>query len=112
VDAVTYRVIVTPKARIELYNDAIWWAENRSADQAARWLDGFEQAIDSLAKDAAKYPLARENDEFAIELRQMPYGVGKRPTHRAVFEIHGREVIVHGIRHLARRDLTPEDFDV
>ena len=106
----TYRVILTPKARIELYNDAVWWAENRSVEQARHWLDGFERAIEGLAKDPQVHPLARENAAFPFELRQFSYGLRSKPTHRAVFEIRGRDVIVHGVRHLARQDLTPEDL--
>ncbi|MDC0935566.1 type II toxin-antitoxin system RelE/ParE family toxin [Pirellulales bacterium] len=103
-------VIVTPRARIEFYNDALWWAENRSINQASRWLDGFEQAIKLLAETADSYPLARENDDFPFDIRQMNYGIGSKPTHRAVFEIRDEKVIVHGIRHLSRRELTPDDL--
>ena len=106
----TYRVFVTPRAHIEFYNDALWWAEHHSVDQAMRWLDGFEQAIKSLTKKPDKYPFAWENDDFSYDLRQLTYGLSSKPTHRAVFEIRGGEVIVHGIRHLARRDLTPDDL--
>lgn len=105
-----FSVSVTPKARIEFYNDARWWAENRSLDQATRWLDGLEQAIKLLADTADSYPLARENDDFPFDLRQMNYGIGSKPTHRAVFEIRDEKVIVHGIRHLARRELTTDDL--
>lgn len=105
----TYRVILTPNASQELYDDAIWWAEHRDPDQATRWLTGFEQALKSLANDPENHPLARENAEFPFELRQMLYGLSKNPTHRAVFEIRGQDVIVHGIRHLARRDLAPDN---
>jgi len=106
----TYHVVVTPRARIEFYNDAIWWAEHRDVDQAKLWLAGFEQAINSLANRPGRCPAARENEELPFDLRQLTYGIGSKPTHRAVFEIRGEEVIIHGIRHLARRDLTPDDL--
>ncbi len=106
----TYRVIVTPQARSEFYHDALWWAEYHSVEQAQRWLDGFERVIKSLANNPEKYSVARENDDFPFDLRQLNYGLGGKPTHRAVFEIRDDEVIVHGIRHLARRGLTPDDL--
>jgi len=106
----TYRVVVTPRARIEFYNDALWWAEHRSVDQAKRWLNGFERAIKSLVEHPDRYPVAWENEELSLDLRQLTYGFGNKPTHRAVFEIRGDKVIVHGIRHLARRDLTADDL--
>ncbi len=52
-----YRVVVTPKAKIELYSDAYWWALHRDAEQAARWLEGFEKAIERLARDPKRHPL-------------------------------------------------------
>ena len=105
-----YQVIVTARARTEFYKDALWWAEHRSLDQARRWLDGFEQALKSLSDSAEGFPAARENEDFPFDLRQLNYGLGGRPTHRAVFEIRGEVVIVHGIRHLSRDKLTPEDI--
>lgn len=106
----TYRVVLTPNARQELYEDALWWAEHRDAGQATLWLDGFEKALESLAIQPGKHPPARESQDVSVDLRQMLYGVNKAPTHRAVFEIRGEDVIVHGIRHLARRDLTPDEL--
>lgn len=106
-----YRVIVSPNARQELYDDALWWAEHRDVDEALRWLDGFEKALLKLDQNPDQHPLARENGEFPFDLRQMLYGLSRKPTHRAVFEIRGQDVIVHGIRHLARRDLTMEDVE-
>lgn len=106
----SYQVIVLPKARDEMYRDALWWSEHRSADQAARWLAGFEDAINNLANDADTHPLARENGNFSFELRQKTFGLGPKPTHRAIFEISGDKVLVHGVRHLARRDIGPDDL--
>lgn len=106
----TYRVRLTSLARTELVNAALWWAENRSADQALRWLEGFEEAIRSLARDPDKHALARENDQYAFPLYQLHYGVSRKPTHRAVFRIAGDTVEVLTIRHLAQRDLNPGDF--
>ncbi|MBW3539204.1 MAG: type II toxin-antitoxin system RelE/ParE family toxin [Planctomycetes bacterium] len=93
-----------------MYEAALWWAEHRDRDQAARWLDGFEREIESLADEPEKCGVAREDDDFPFTLRQLLYGLRRQKTHRAVFEIRGDEVIVHGIRHLAQRDLTPDDL--
>ena len=56
----TYRVIVTPIAHTELYETVIWWIENRSADQAERWMRGIEETIKSLADEPERYAFARE----------------------------------------------------
>lgn len=106
----TYRVRLTSLAQKELIAAALWWAEHRSADQALRWLEGFEDAINSLAQDPENHSLARENSQYDSSLYQLHYGVSRKPTHRAVFRISGDTVEVLTIRHLAQRDLKPDDF--
>ena len=106
----THNVVVTPQARIELYETAIWWAENRDVDQAQRWLVGIERRIAELNERPQQHPLARESIAFPVEFRQVTFGLGSRPTHRIVFEVHGEEVVVHAIRHVAQDDLSPDDL--
>lgn len=104
-----YEVVILHRAKIQLYNSALWWAEHRSRQQAADWLAGFEAAIDDLANTADNQPIARESDAFPFVVRQLNYGLGRVKTHRAAFEIRGNKVLVFAIRHLARQDLTPDD---
>ena len=106
----TYRVTILPLAKRQLFEQALWWSENRSAEQAFRWLEGFEKALESLADHPERWGVARENDAFDVVIRELHYGLRNRATHRAVFEIRGDEVLVYSIRHLAQRDLTPDDF--
>jgi plasmid stabilization system protein ParE len=107
---VTYRVTILPRAKRQLFEQAHWWARNRSAEQAFRWIDGFEQALASLAENPERCTIARESDTFEVEIRELHFGVRGKSTHRAVFEIRSDEVIVHSVRHLAQRDLTPDDL--
>ena len=44
----SYQIVLLPRAEQQLYETALWWADNRSLEQALRWLDGFEAAILSL----------------------------------------------------------------
>jgi len=108
----TYKVFITSKAKLQLVSCARWWSEHRDADQAARWLDGFEEAIASLRENPERHSLARENDfhELPFPVRQLLYSIGKKPTHRAVFEIRGDTVFVVAVRHLAQDDLTSEEL--
>ena len=107
-----FSVIITSKAGLQLVNCARWWSENRSADQAARWLDGFEAAIDALRDNPERHGFARENDyyELLFPVRQLLYGIGRKPTHRAVFEVRGDTVFVVAVRHLAQDDLSLEEL--
>lgn len=103
-----YTVIITDPARDQLLDIARWWAENRSAEQALRWYDGFWQSLQSLASSPERHRLARENDRFKDELREFYYGLSRR-THRAIFRIDGDVVRVLAIRHLAQDDIGPDD---
>ena len=68
-----FRVTITSRAEAELYEAAVWWAENRSPDQALRWLEGYERAIASLADAPEKHSLAREDRDFPYTLHQLLY---------------------------------------
>jgi plasmid stabilization system protein ParE len=105
-----HRVIITRRAEREMHESAVWWATNRSLDQASRWLDGLQQQLESLANAWARFPLAAENDEFPYELREMHYGIGRRPTHRVVFTVAEDLVLILAVRHAAQDRLQPEDF--
>jgi plasmid stabilization system protein ParE len=105
-----YEVYIADKARRQFEDAARWWAENRSVEQAERWYRGFVAAIQSLERLPERCPLAREGDAFPIELRELHYGLGSRPTHRAIFAIRPSRVIVYSVRHLAQRDLTIEEM--
>jgi plasmid stabilization system protein ParE len=107
---VSYRVIVLPRAKRQLLDQAAWWAENRSLDQGLRWLAGFERALESLANNPQRCERARESDDFDFELRELRYGLKYRPTHRALFEVRGDEVLVYAVRHLHQRDIAPDEL--
>lgn len=100
----TFRVRLTDEAKSELRANAIWWAKHRSEEQAIQWLDGFHSALQKLEIDPERYPLAQEAARLNRQLRQLNYGLKNKKTHRALFEIHGVEVFVQTIRHLAQDD--------
>jgi plasmid stabilization system protein ParE len=105
----TLAVFLTDRADRDLVQACTWWAENRSAEQAERWYDGFSRAILSLATNPERCPLAPENEALRYEVRQLSYGLGRRPTHRAVFTIRGNMVLILRVRHLAQQPLSPGD---
>jgi plasmid stabilization system protein ParE len=107
---VTYRVTILPRAKRQLLEQAGWWAKNRSAEQALRWLDGFELSLSALATNPERCAVARESEAFEVTIRELHYGLRNKSTHRAVFEIRNDEVIVHSVRHLAQQELTVDDL--
>jgi plasmid stabilization system protein ParE len=106
----TYDVRLTAKAERQFKEAARWWSAHRSHEQAARWYDGFLAAIQSLSRNPERCPLARENAAVPIEIRELSYGLGRRPTHRAIFAIRPDRVVVYSIRHHAQADLTADDL--
>ena len=106
----SYRVVFTQRAERELEHAADWWAEHRSVIQAAKWYEGFSDAIASLTDKPQRCPLAPENGLFPYEVREIHYGLGSHPSHRAVFTIRPDLVLVLTIRHGAQADLTADDL--
>lgn len=109
----SYRVIVSSRARTELDQAVDWWEENRSRDQACRWYLGISDKIHQLGDFPHSHSLAEENNRFPLEIRQMMYGLSSHPTHRALFTVdeNRKVVLVVSIRHVAQNLLTPDEFD-
>jgi plasmid stabilization system protein ParE len=61
---VKYRVTILPLAKRQMLDQALWWSEKRSAEQAFDWLDGFEKALASLAEKPERCVVARESEAF------------------------------------------------
>ena len=106
----SYDVRLTRKAEQQLNEAVDWWAEHRSAEQAARWHTGIVNAMLSLSVKPERCRLARENRSVPIEIRELHYGLGHRPSHRVIFAIRQDRIVVYAIRHVAQDDLTEEDL--
>ena len=106
----SFAIIITQQARDEIRAASGWWAEHRSAEQAERWYDGILSALYGLDTYPESHSLARENDVFSYELRELHFGLSSHPTHRALFTIQSDAVIVLSIRHAAQRNITPADI--
>ena len=102
--------IIMPEAEEALWTNAEWWANNRSLEQTQRWYDGFAKAILGLSDHPRRFPIARESDQLPYEVRVMNYGVGSRPTHRALYTIRPDSIVVVSIRSAAQQDANPDDL--
>jgi plasmid stabilization system protein ParE len=103
------QVLLGDQAHADIAECFRWWAIHRSTEQADRWHDVCERAIDSLALKATTCARASENDSFPFELRQLNFGVGRRPTHRVLFTIRPDSVLVLRVQHFAQKTLTIDD---
>ena len=106
----TLPVYVHPRVQTFLDDNAQWWAEHHSAEQAEAWYDGFVEAIFSLEHHPEGRPLARENDAFPFKVRELYYGVGQKITHRALFTIRPDQVYVFLIRHVSQAPVSLDDI--
>jgi plasmid stabilization system protein ParE len=98
---VSYRVVVTARARADTV-EALRWLAERSPDAAARWYAGLEKAIAKLSTMPERHPIAEdESEQLGITLRQMLYG-RHRGVYRLFFSIEGETVTLHYVRHSAR----------
>jgi plasmid stabilization system protein ParE len=105
-----YRAVITRRAEREMHDAALWWATNRSREQATRWLAGLEKRLKTLAKGPSRHPIAAEHRQSPYEIRELHYGLRGRITHRAVFTIAEDLVLVLSVRHAAQDQLRPEDL--
>jgi len=104
-----YQVLLTQRAERELHAAADWLAQaSQSQDLANRWFNRLIARIQSLESMPTRCGLARENDRFPVQLRELHSG--HRPTYRAIFHIEMDRVVIISIQHSAQRDLNLDDF--
>ena len=102
----TYRVIVEPTAEREIRAAVRWKTENASPTLAAKWFHGLLKKIDTLRTHPTRCPLAAENDEFPVEIRDLLYG-RRGNMFRIIFTIKDNYVLVLYVRHGAQQELEP-----
>jgi len=107
----TLPVYLHDRAERALDANYLWWAEHRSQEQAAQWFNSFIDALESLGENPERYSLASESPLFPHEVRQLNFGTGATPTHRALFTIRPDKIYVLSIRPLSQRPVTPDDLD-
>lgn len=101
---------LTSPAKADLDATYGWWAVNRSSEQASRWYAGIAASIDSLKRDASRHPAAPESHLIPTGVRELRFGLGRRPTHRVLYTVDDDTVIVFRVRHVSQRALTADEL--
>ena len=106
-----YGLVLTARARADILRNAEWWAKNHSPLQAIAWFDSIYEQLESLRMMPERFPFSPENGSVKVEVREMPLGVGSRPSYRAVFTIKSLEVHVLTVRRASQDAVTTEDIE-
>ena len=106
-----YRLEISSVAEAEADRAFLRLSQVRSPTQASQWYAGLLQTIESLSQFPKRCPLARENEYFSQEIRQLLYGRG-RNSYRILFTIlaekEGATVRILHIRHASQQTLGEE----
>jgi plasmid stabilization system protein ParE len=106
-----YRLEIAEPAQADIQANYDWWRLHRSEEQAHRWYRGMHEAIRSLRQAATRCPQAPESELHPSGLRQLLFGIGRRPTHRIVFTLEENMVRIVRVRHASQRDLQSGDLE-
>lgn len=97
-----FRVELAEQAQRDIAAIYDWLRSQQAGDAGERWFVALRSAIGSLANLPSRCPLAPENRDSSVEVRQLLYG--ERPhVYRILFAIQGDMVQVLHIRHGRRR---------
>jgi plasmid stabilization system protein ParE len=81
-----YRIEISSVAEAEVDQAFLRLSQFTSPVRASQWHSGLLEAIESLLAMPTRCPLARENEYFSLEIRQLLYGRG-RTAYRILFTI-------------------------
>ena len=72
-----YRIEISSAAEAEADSAFLRLSQVTSPVKASQWYSGLIQAFESLSQMPKRCPLARENEYFSQEIRQLIYGRGR-----------------------------------
>lgn len=105
-------VVITGPAKRDVEEAREWWAENRTAEQAARWYLAAFATMELLATFSGRFPLARERSLQQRDVRQVTFGLGRRPSHRILYAVRGEHVVVYRVRSGWQADLSDDELEL
>jgi len=106
----SYRVTLNERAEGQLEAAYQWWSNHRSPERATQWYNGFLDSLDSLRENPDRFGIAHEDPKFPYPVREILYGLGGHITHRALYTIRHDIVYVFSIRHVAQKDVSPDEL--
>ena len=105
----SYKLIITQRAKDDRNRAFNWYCANYSEEFAAHWYQGIAEAIVRLTRDPMLGHKAWENDRFPLELYELLHGK-RMHKHRILYTVEDDLVVVLRIWHSSQRDVTEEDL--
>jgi plasmid stabilization system protein ParE len=105
---VKYHVLISATAKQNL-REGYEWAAKHAPETAARWLNRFHAALQTLSTNPERCSIAPETELVQREIRQFLFG-RQRSIWRALFAIEGDEVRVLHVRRASMDTATPDDL--
>ena len=106
-----YRVVIHSDAMEDIRRNARWWAEHHSEQQALAWYDHALDSLYNLDQLPERHPVSAENADFTYEIRDLLFGLGSRPSYRAIFTIQKQVVHVLTVQRSAQDAVRPDDIE-
>ncbi|WP_231516768.1 type II toxin-antitoxin system RelE/ParE family toxin [Planktothrix paucivesiculata] len=105
-----FQVKLTQNAKLEI-ESAYLWLKNLNPNYADQWFRDLMNTIATLQDQPKRFALARENDDFPEEIRQIIYGKS-RNKYRIIFTIREDIVYILYLRHSAQSSITFNPLDL
>jgi plasmid stabilization system protein ParE len=105
----SYTVVIQRRAQRDILLNSQTIEADQSFSAAMRWFDRIRLAIDTLAEQPDRFPLADEAHDFGFALRMMTHGK-KRRMFRILFVVDGSTVHVLRVRHAAQDYLSYDEL--
>ncbi|HEY9866987.1 MAG TPA: type II toxin-antitoxin system RelE/ParE family toxin [Candidatus Obscuribacterales bacterium] len=105
-----FQVKLTQNAKLEI-ESAYLGLKNINPNYADQWFRDLMNTIATLQDKPKRFALARENDDFPEEIRQIIYGKS-RNKYRIIFIIREDIVYILYLRHSAQSSITFNPLDL
>ncbi len=105
-----FQVKLTRNAKLEI-ESAYLWLKQHNPVYADQWFRDLMNTIATLQDKPKRCALARENDNFPEEIRQLLYGKS-RNKYRIIFTIREDIVYILSVRHGSQSSITFNPLDL
>lgn len=101
-----YSILLVQRAEQNILETLTWYQQN-APQVSQRWHDSLNSAFRRLRENPERLPLADESKTFPYRLREVLFGAGRRRTHRVLFVVRPKVVVIYAIRHVAQDRFAP-----